>query len=297
MLSAFVDGELSEAETRELESHLATCADCRKYLRLLAAVHDELGRDLPDPPQIMRRGVMYKIGLQKKRRFGGFARWAVSAAVFCIALLGVIRLTGNDLKSMSAVAADTAKTVAGNMADAAADGFDYIRENDAAASEENAADGVMTYAVNAAPANAPEPRPEPAENGLPAGYSLMQAAPSAESAEAPPAETMLTKAAEDADGSEVASIYDASTLRGYNAGMEALEEAGSYSAVGILYAMPDGLPGRKWKKQDAPEGQLRWLVKKEVMDELSADSVFDELYYGDLLAENGLIIELIDEED
>lgn len=294
MLSALVDDELSEEEARELDAHLANCAECRSYLRLLQTMHEGLGQALPDPPEMLRKGVMYKVGLEKKRRFGAFGRWAVSAAVFCVALLGVIKLTGNDLKSMRSVTANAAKSVASTVADAAADGFDYIRENDIAANEASAADGIMTYAVAAPGAEAPWPQPEyyaanTMTNGAGMQASLKQHSEDSDAADAEPAEAEESR--------EITSIYNAENLRGYDAGMEVINGATAYSSVGILYELPEGLPGRKWKELPAPAGQRRWLVKKDIMDELAADNVFDELYFGDLLADSGLIIELIDEED
>ena len=286
MLSAFVDGELSESETRALRAHLESCADCRDYLRLLETMHEGLSQALPDPPQALRRGVMYKLGLEKKRRFGIFGHWAVSAAVFCIVLLGVIRLTGNDLRSIGGAAADAAITVAGS--------FDYMRETSTAASTDS----------NAVAAASPMPEPDSPEEAAQAveapGAPLLMGIAPADTGDAEVAEEAAIPDSENdvaADGS-FGSIYDASTLRGYAAGMDALQEEESYAAVGILYALQEGLPDRQWKaQQDAPAGQRRWLVKKSVMDRLAESNTFDELYYGDLLAENGLIIELTDEED
>ena len=291
LLSALVDDELSEEEARELDTHLATCARCRSDLRLLQTLHEELGQALPDPPETLRSGIMYKVGLEKKRRFGAFWRWAASAAVFVFALLGVVKLTGNDLKSMRSVTADAAKSVASTVADAAADGFDYIRENDAAADESDAAGGVMTYAIAAPGAESPWPQPEGFAANAAAGNAVMPASTKQKS-ESDSAET-----ADAEEDREFTSIYDASNLRGYDVGMEMLNGATAYSAVGIIYELPEGLPGRKWEEMIAPIGQRRWLVKRGIIDELAAENVFDELYFGDLLADSGLIIELMDEED
>lgn len=288
MLNALVDGELNEAEARELNAHLATCAECRSYLRLLQTMHAELGQTLPDPPDTLRKGIMYKVGLERKQRSRAFVRWAVSAAVFCVALLGVVKLTGNDLKSMRSVTADAANSIVGIRADAAANGADAIPENDIAAN------GSITYMVAAPGAGAPLPQPEGSEPDDMADGADM--------------ETVIKEKRED-DGKngmvpaeadenrEFVNIYDASNLRGYDTGMEVLNGATAYAAVGILYTMPEGLPGQKWQELIAPVGQRRWLVKKSVMDKLAADNVFDELYFGDLLADNGMIIELTDGED
>ena len=304
LLNALVDGELNEAEMRRLDAHLATCADCRKYLRVLETIHEELAQELPEPPETLRKGIMYKISVEKKRRFGAFGRWAVSAAVFCIALLGVIKLTGNNLKSMSGVVAETAKSAAATMADAAAEGFDYIREHDSAADEASAADTMMTYAVSVAPgAEAPWPQPNGVDDSAMANGAVSGASAEEDSEVKSPAPTESNEAngdnaefSDDLRGEAIASIYDAANLPGYDAGMEALNGETAYSGVGILYALPEGMPGKKWKELPAPTGQRRWLVKKSIMDELAAENVFDELYFGDLLADSGLIIQLTDKE-
>lgn len=278
MLSAFVDGELSEGEARELNAHLATCAACRSYLRLLQTMREELGQPLPDPPDTLRKGVMYKVGLDRKWRSHGFVRWAVSAAVFCIALLGVVKLTGNDLKRMPSAA-----TAESGIADL---GMNAV-ENDIAD------DGIMTYMAAAPGAGAPLPQPEDFESDDMAGGADMQTTSTKGSREnggdAAPTEAEEKR--------EFGSSYDASNLRGYDTALEVLNGATAYAGVGILYAMPEGLPEQKWQELIAPIGQRRWLVKREVLDKLAADNLFDELYFGDLLAESGMIIELTDGED
>lgn len=49
-LDAWLDGRLDEAERRELEAHLATCARCRDRLAALEAVRDAVRDALPEPP-------------------------------------------------------------------------------------------------------------------------------------------------------------------------------------------------------------------------------------------------------
>jgi anti-sigma factor RsiW len=50
LISAYIDGELSEAEAEELKQHLDTCKDCRAYLKMLEAVSKQLGNTLIEPP-------------------------------------------------------------------------------------------------------------------------------------------------------------------------------------------------------------------------------------------------------
>ena len=46
LINAKLDGALDEEEERELEAHLASCDDCRNYLRLLELMKDGLREDL-----------------------------------------------------------------------------------------------------------------------------------------------------------------------------------------------------------------------------------------------------------
>ena len=63
-----VDGMLTPAEEAELDAHLAECPECRERLEIYQSIH-QLSEDLlEEPPEIFTDGVMYKVGLEKKRR-------------------------------------------------------------------------------------------------------------------------------------------------------------------------------------------------------------------------------------
>lgn len=276
LLSAYLDGEVSETEKAEIEAHLESCADCRKYLSLLRTMRDDLQQELPEAPEMLRRGVMYKIGLEQKRKrvlFGSFGKWTAIAAVCCLAVLGAVRLGGAGLQKSADAAAPM-------MAEA--DTAEVMYSTSAAVSNGFAADmETMNTAVNGMEAPAPEPKEKRMEE------------PAESNAFAYAADTANTEEAAAAPE----SIYDASRLPGYEAGMDALDSSISYCAVGILYSLPEGYPAKDWEEQMAPYGQRRWLVRSEVMDALAAEGIFDELYYGDLLADSGLIMELTEGEN
>jgi anti-sigma factor RsiW len=98
VLSAYLDGEVTDAERAEVESHLATCAECRSDLDGEADVR-RLLRELPavDPPfgfyeRILRDGPGATGRPDKKRRLRfGLANIAGAAAVWLL-ILGVVNV-------------------------------------------------------------------------------------------------------------------------------------------------------------------------------------------------------------
>ena len=61
MMSAYIDGELSEAETGELFAHIDTCPSCRSLFDVMRTASDEAKTDLVDPPEALLQGVMQAI--------------------------------------------------------------------------------------------------------------------------------------------------------------------------------------------------------------------------------------------
>ena len=69
LLSAFVDGELTEEERAEVLAHVSECEKCRRLLGELTALHAALGElEDEDVPAGFTEGVMAAHG-------GGGCRW------------------------------------------------------------------------------------------------------------------------------------------------------------------------------------------------------------------------------
>lgn len=82
-LSAWLDGELSAAERREVAAHLEVCEECRRELALLTRLDAALGHlDAAVPPGLAER-VLDR--LQPRRRY-----WWQSLALAASLLLGIV---------------------------------------------------------------------------------------------------------------------------------------------------------------------------------------------------------------
>ena len=115
LISASLDGALTEAEQRRLEAHLASCPACRALMRDLEGIHAALA-DLPaaEPPARLAEGVMERIRAEgskvisfpKRAMSSRWRQWrslGAMAAVFAVVVVGAVGLGLNGL-----VAPDTA---------------------------------------------------------------------------------------------------------------------------------------------------------------------------------------------
>jgi hypothetical protein len=120
------------------------------------------------------------------------------------------------------------------------------------------------------------------------------AAPPIEAAAAPPPEAA---AAPDAVW-EAPTSYMTDTLRGSQAGLLAVKE-GDYHSVLVFYdALPEDVSTENWAMQTPREGELRrWLVSAEELQGLMESGSCDEVYFGDGLAGQGLVLLIAVEEE
>ncbi len=155
LISAYTDGEISDAEKAELDAHLESCPDCRRVMEAYAAM-DQCFDGEVQPPETLAKGIMYKIGLDsgkgKKRRFS-FGRGTAAAAVIVLALLGINYLKSNLF--MSKGSADSAAEV--QMTDA--------ESNEAQSGWYDAAEEEKTEDLDMPAPEAQEPEAPAAEPG------------------------------------------------------------------------------------------------------------------------------------
>lgn len=103
LLSARLDGTLSQAEEAELEAHLSGCAGCAALARDLEGLHSVMPSLVAEPPPALLQGVMDQIKTGPKallpfpdeeaRRHRHQRRnWGAVAAVLAVAVLGAATL-------------------------------------------------------------------------------------------------------------------------------------------------------------------------------------------------------------
>ena len=282
MISTSLDGALNRKDAKELEKHLASCADCRRYMQLLETVKEGLHEELPDPPEMLREGIMYKIGLEKHRKlhFGAMGRWTAIAAVLCVVILGVVKLTGSGVMSASAAAPKAAAPALYSDYESA------VMDNAAAEkAEEDAMLAESKLAVLSgltSPTEAPAPEPTPA-----AGGSMDDRDRAADG--------MPGTAA---NGADSGSVYLADSLPGYDTARAALN-SGDYWGVCVFYgALPEDLSTGDWQRETPESGEKdRWLLSLSELQALEKGTEWDEFYYGDLNAARGLVIVIAGEEE
>lgn len=108
LISAFLDGELSEAERADLAEHLAVCPDCQRYFDDLVAIHDAFGREEDvSAPEGFAEGVMARVRETRQQEekkillFPHWRRWAALAACCAFAVLGLWTFSGRGTKTVS----------------------------------------------------------------------------------------------------------------------------------------------------------------------------------------------------
>lgn len=194
LISAAVDGTLTEAETARLQSHLAQCADCRSLLRDMQDLHAAL-RSLPteEPPNHLTGRILSALAGDNvtplpARRSMGWKRWASSAAVIALILAGawgfwgsMDKVTGGDMAdSRPHVTAEGAE-----MNDAPED------EEESVPAPEIALSGPLPDQAAPAIQGRSVPVPQPTQTA-----ADQAAQPAAKAASQPPAETTPAPVAE-----------------------------------------------------------------------------------------------------
>ena len=94
------------------------------------------------------------------------------------------------------------------------------------------------------------------------------------------------------------SVYLAASLPGYDAARAAMD-SGEYWGVCVFYdALPDGLLTARWQTKIPEDGEkARWLLSAEELENLEGGAAWDEFYYGDRDAGQGLVIVIAGEEE
>lgn len=293
LLSAYVDGELTPEEDEALQAHLEGCEKCRSALALLRGMTAVLGSEEAEPPSALPEGARFLF--QRERTEGRFSwkRWRFTAiaAVVCIALLGfgtqVPKLFGGGMKAAAPAApAEYTMYVLNDAAEAAETETLTISEQKTAVLQ---ASGV----TGAAPTPVPAPQATAAAaSGDEGVHGSTESGGAREEPETPGEERSGNYSCRDS------VLYTAEGLPGY-AIYQSLENGEKWYSVCFVYGeVPQSIrEDRECVPMEAPEGQERWQVPLSVCLNEGLREQFNEIYYGDLLAEYGLVIGITDMEE
>lgn len=123
LISQRLDGELSEGEQQELESHLAVCPSCRALAQQLSGLHEDFSmlEEVP-APEGFAQGVMDRIRMEEKKKVIPLFRRpqfkAVAGLAACLVLCAGIYGTGQlSLPGEQAAAQITGSAQKENTAD------------------------------------------------------------------------------------------------------------------------------------------------------------------------------------
>ncbi len=166
MISAMLDGELSESEEQTVEAHIAECPECAAMYADFAAISAELGETIAEVPATLHSKIMKAVRVSQKPKKSVLIQlrpYLSTAACLAVIVAAVFAMRGGSAKSDSLAApaapqAPAAAVTAEAPMEKAENSFAAFSfpETEAADAEED-----MAYALGepAAPA-------EPADDGL-----------------------------------------------------------------------------------------------------------------------------------
>lgn len=103
LMSQMIDGELNAEQESELRTHIASCEECRRVFEAFEGVSSALADELVEPPEMLAKGVMFKLRNQKKHRRFLYGKFTAMAACLALVLFGAAKFGffGGDLQNIS----------------------------------------------------------------------------------------------------------------------------------------------------------------------------------------------------
>ena len=145
LLSAFVDGELTEEERAEVLAHVSECEECGRLLGELTALHAALGElEEEDVPEGFTEGVMAAVRAEKAaakpqtKKRSAWRRWMPMAA--CAAIVALAAAVTIPRTAMKQEANDAAPAAPESTQMYAADTFDAAAGASASDAEDEPAE-------------------------------------------------------------------------------------------------------------------------------------------------------------
>lgn len=140
LLSARLDGPLTQEEARQLEDHLAACPRCRQYARELEETQKALQAWAAEPPPAVAAAILDAVRKEPRPAKRPRRAWMslAAAAVLALVIWGAVQLPGAGETTESAAAADSAVMEQGPMEDSGASLYtneEYSQESSSAEPE------------------------------------------------------------------------------------------------------------------------------------------------------------------
>ena len=102
LLTAQLDGQISETEERELFEHLLACPECRMIQEDLLELSDTMSEMQVAPPADLTARIMDAVAAEKKAKIIPFykRRHFLSSAITAAAMFAIIAVTGSNLNNL-----------------------------------------------------------------------------------------------------------------------------------------------------------------------------------------------------
>ena len=120
LLGPYVLGELTDAETRELERHLESCATCREHLDDVLYAHGTLKTAVGGPPPELKEWVLARVRAEARQSpTAGWKVWLpAAAAVLLVATVlgfGLLRMVSGPPDGLALTATSAAPQAGGEL--------------------------------------------------------------------------------------------------------------------------------------------------------------------------------------
>lgn len=93
LISALVDGEVSESEKTEIEKHVEVCPECKAMLAAFTAVSESLSA-LEEVPEGIHEGIMREVKNEGKRKKSPWLKILPLAACFALVIFAAFHISG-----------------------------------------------------------------------------------------------------------------------------------------------------------------------------------------------------------
>lgn len=111
LISLMLDGELTAEQEAGLRTHIASCDECRRVYEAFQVLSEAVSEDLSEPPEMLAKGVMFKIRNQKKHRKFVYGKFTAIAACLAVLLFSAAKFGflggGNTYLNMNAASEES----------------------------------------------------------------------------------------------------------------------------------------------------------------------------------------------